>query len=85
VPVERPAFQETTSLGAALAAGLAVGMWSREQVFAAGTDGKARFEPSVSSAASDLRFSRWQKAVSRCLDLADLAGEEEAGPAGPRE
>lgn len=31
----RPAFRETTSLGAALAAGLAINMWTREEVFAA--------------------------------------------------
>ncbi|GLI71029.1 hypothetical protein VaNZ11_016146 [Volvox africanus] len=35
VPVVRPAFRETTSLGAALAAGLAVNLWTWEEVFAA--------------------------------------------------
>ena len=34
VPVLRPSFRETTSLGAALAAGLAVGFWSMDDIFA---------------------------------------------------
>ncbi|GLC44941.1 hypothetical protein PLESTM_001667100 [Pleodorina starrii] len=42
VPVVRPAFRETTSLGAALAAGLAVNLWTREEVFAAAPQPQAR-------------------------------------------
>jgi glycerol kinase len=81
VPVERPSFQETTSLGAALAAGLAVGMWTPEQLFGAAPGSMARFQPLVSGAGADKRYSRWQKAVSRCLDLADLVDDAD-GVAG---
>ncbi|EFJ47782.1 hypothetical protein VOLCADRAFT_91722 [Volvox carteri f. nagariensis] len=67
VPVVRPAFRETTSLGAALAAGLAVNMWSKEEATA--------FQPGVTPAAAGRRYDRWRKAVERALDLADLAPE----------
>ncbi|KXZ50423.1 hypothetical protein GPECTOR_16g597 [Gonium pectorale] len=77
VPVLRPAFRETTSLGAALAAGLAVGFWSREEVFAGHGAGRVdAFAPAVGGGAAARRYGRWRKAVERALDLADLAPEE---------
>ncbi len=50
----RPAFRETTSLGAALAAGLAVNMWTREEVFAAAPQPTTRHVPVLPHAASGL-------------------------------
>ncbi len=82
VPVDRPTFQESTSLGAALAAGLAVGLWSQAQVFHQPANNKRRFMPMVSDTNANRRYAKWQKAVSRCLDLADLAEEEEQEGAG---
>lgn len=72
VPVIRPAFRETTSLGAALAAGMAVGLWSREELFAQHPDAITVFGPAISQEAAAVRYARWNKAVERSLDLADL-------------
>lgn len=74
VPVQRPKFQETTALGAALAAGLTVGLWDLDFVRQHPEgDHHTVFEPKVSKEDAARRFKHWQKAVSRCLDLADLA------------
>ncbi|KAF6261584.1 hypothetical protein COO60DRAFT_1268650 [Scenedesmus sp. NREL 46B-D3] len=74
VPVQRPLFQETTALGAALAAGLTVGLWDEAFVATPPPPGKAAtFVPAASKAEADKRYTHWKKAVSRCLDLADLA------------
>ncbi|KAG2452152.1 hypothetical protein HYH02_003184 [Chlamydomonas schloesseri] len=91
VPVLRPAFRETTSLGAALAAGLAVGFWTKEEVFGGGDHGSkglTAFKPSISAAQAARRYARWNKAVERALDLADLApdpADEEAVEAAEAE
>lgn len=73
VPVQRPKFQETTALGAALAAGLTVGFWDGEFLRKHPEDNHVVFQPAVSKEDAAKRFRHWQKAVSRCLDLADLA------------
>lgn len=79
VPVHRPTHMETTSLGAALAAGLGVGFWSVKEAF---TDmkhstGGTRFEPQCSAAAADRRYTKWKKAVQRSMGLADLGEDDE--------
>eukprot|EP00878_Enallax_costatus_P010494 GHUV01010957.1.p1 GENE.GHUV01010957.1~~GHUV01010957.1.p1 ORF type:complete len:285 (+),score=84.19 GHUV01010957.1:85-939(+) len=74
VLVQRPKFQETTALGAALAAGLTVGLWDENFVLKhPSAENYSTFRPSVSKEDAAKRFRHWQKAVSRCLDLADLA------------
>lgn len=73
VPVIRPPFQETTSLGAALAAGMAVGFWREGDIFGTHPMGCATFTAEVPRSNSDLRYSHWHKAVARSLNLADLA------------
>lgn len=73
VPVLRPHFQESTSLGAALAAGLAVGVWRPEQVFEHDDSRGVTFNPAVGEEDTQARHARWKKAVSRSRDLADLA------------
>ncbi|KAG1327104.1 glycerol kinase-like [Cocos nucifera] len=71
--VVRPGNIETTALGAAYAAGLAVGIWSEEQVFAFGDDAKATiFQPQLDESKRQKRSDSWCKAVSRTFDLADL-------------
>ncbi|HXE79669.1 MAG TPA: FGGY-family carbohydrate kinase, partial [Vicinamibacterales bacterium] len=65
VPVVRPAVTETTALGAAYLAGLAVGFWSSPGEIARQRRVERRFEPSMPEATvNDLR-SRWQEAVRR--------------------
>ena len=79
VPVRRPAHLETTSLGAALAAGIGVGFWSVEEAFTDlkhGTSGTL-FEPSVAAEVADRRHTKWKKAVQRSMDLADLGADDD--------
>lgn len=74
VSVERPVFQETTSLGAAFAAGLAVGFFSQEDIF--GSDslaGASRFDPKKPPEWAEKRHESWTKAVEKSFGLADLA------------
>jgi glycerol kinase len=73
VPVVRPHFQETTALGAALAAGLAAGFWDKGFVLTHPEGHCTTFTPSVTSEESEKKYKHWQKAVSRSVDLADLA------------
>ena len=64
VPVVRPAVTETTALGAALLAGLAVGFWRRD--FTAVTSGKdRRFEPQMPASQARSLRERWNEAVAR--------------------
>lgn len=78
VPVVRPRVSETTALGAAYAAGLAVGYWeSTEQIAANWAEGK-RWEPQMSSADRDRALAQWRKAVTRTFDWATEDGESDA-------
>jgi len=64
IPVKRPAMRETTALGAAIAAGLAVGVWeSIEELKTVNTEGSTSFSPKVSREDSEKRFAQWEKAV----------------------
>ncbi|KAK5316408.1 Glycerol kinase [Exophiala xenobiotica] len=64
IPVKRPAMRETTALGAAIAAGLAVGVWdSIDELKAVNMEGSTTFKPAISKEESSTRFARWEKAV----------------------
>ena len=64
IPVKRPAMRETTALGAAIAAGLAVGVWeSIDELKKVNTEGSTGFSPKISKEESQTRFERWEKAV----------------------
>ncbi|WOK91613.1 hypothetical protein Cni_G00304 [Canna indica] len=72
-PVVRPADIETTALGAAYAAGLAIGVWTEEEIFAAGNEEKTTiFYPKSDEEQRNKKTQSWHKAVSRTFDLADL-------------
>ena len=68
VTVQRPVVQETTGLGAAYLAGLAVGFWQDladiEQNWALDRE----FSPSMEPSDSERLYSRWKQAVERSLD-----------------
>jgi glycerol kinase len=65
VPVVRPKVRETTALGAAYLAGLAIGYWKSDADIASNWQVDRRFEPAMSrDAAAELR-SGWGKAVAR--------------------
>ena len=64
MPVNRPAMRETTALGAAIAAGLAVGTWKGvEDLKEVNTHGSTYFRPAIGKEESTKRFERWEKAV----------------------
>ncbi|MFO7245393.1 MAG: glycerol kinase GlpK [Thermaerobacter sp.] len=65
VPVDRPVVNETTALGAAYLAGLAVGFWeSREQIQQLWQRDR-RFEPQMDEATRQALYGGWQRAVER--------------------
>ncbi|HJU47026.1 MAG TPA: glycerol kinase GlpK, partial [Gaiellaceae bacterium] len=65
VPVERPVVGETTALGAAYLAGLAVGYWSSLEEIAANWALDRRFEPSMSEDRRGAMLHGWHRAVAR--------------------
>ena len=65
VPVERPVVAETTALGAAYLAGLAIGFWSSPGDVRANWALDRRFEPSMSAAERTARRRTWARAVER--------------------
>ena len=67
IPVARSAVSETTALGAAYLAGLAVGFWTSKKELAEHWKVDRRFEPAISPADAEVLLSRWREAVSRSL------------------
>lgn len=65
VPVQRPAITETTALGAAYLAGLAVGYWSNLDEIAAQWRADAEFRPAMPAEHRDALYAGWQRAVER--------------------
>jgi glycerol kinase len=65
VPVHRPKVTETTALGAAYLAGLAVGFWSGQDEIAAQWQADARFEPEMSEKRRNALYADWKRAVER--------------------
>jgi glycerol kinase len=65
VSVVRPAVTETTALGAAYLAGLAVGVWRDEEEIAALWREERRFEPRIDPDERRHRIERWRRAVDR--------------------
>jgi glycerol kinase len=68
VPVSRPVVAETTALGAAYAAGLAVGFWASTDELRANWHEGRRWVPNPDQAARDRGYAAWRKAVTRTLD-----------------
>ena len=65
VPVVRPAVTETTALGAAYLAGLAVGFWTKNDLEASAATQDRRFEPRMPATQSRQLRNRWNEAVAR--------------------
>jgi glycerol kinase len=65
VPVVRPAMTETTALGAALLAGLAVGFWKQQGEISELSLHESRFEPQMPRAKVRELRARWKEAVER--------------------
>jgi len=67
VPVERPACVETTAMGAAYLAGIAVGFWSGVEEIRTHQGVGRIFTPTADRSAIDSLIARWQQGVSRSL------------------
>ena len=67
-PVIRPAITETTALGAAYAAGLAVGFWPDMATLSAQWRKDAEWTPAMDAQTRQREYAQWKKAVRRTLD-----------------
>ncbi|MHB8294878.1 MAG: glycerol kinase GlpK [Acidimicrobiales bacterium] len=71
VPVIRPSVAETTALGAAYAAGLAVGFWAQVDDLRANWGMDKQWLPTMAPATRQHEYARWRKAVTRTFDWVD--------------
>ncbi|MGP5317532.1 glycerol kinase GlpK [Arthrobacter rhombi] len=71
VDVVRPEVAETTALGAAYAAGIAVGFWNGEEDVTANWREGKRWSPAMDSKERDRQYRLWKKAVTKTLDWVD--------------
>jgi glycerol kinase len=70
-PVVRPVVSETTCLGAAYAAGLAVGYWPDAESLRANWRKSAEWNSTMSAATRNRGYRKWKKAVQRTMDWID--------------
>jgi glycerol kinase len=68
IPVVRPSLIETTAIGAAYAAGLAVGFWPDIEVLRGKWVEDKRWEPQMDEATRERELAQWKKAVTRTFD-----------------
>lgn len=72
VEVSRPVVAETTALGAAYAAGLAVGFWKNTDELRENWDEDQRWKPEWDQEQRNTAYAQWHKAVQRTLDWVDV-------------
>ncbi|TDD04868.1 glycerol kinase [Saccharopolyspora terrae] len=68
VPVIRPKVNETTALGAAYAAGLAVGFWESEADIRSNWAKDKQWDPAMTEEVREKQYGNWQKAVTKTFD-----------------
>jgi glycerol kinase len=71
VPVIRPQVAETTALGAAYAAGLAVGFWDSYEDLRQNWGKDKEWSPTMEAAEREREYGQWKKAVTRTFDWAE--------------
>ena len=76
VPVVRPVVAETTALGAAYAAGIAVGYWNGEQDVIDNWAEDKRWEPQLGEEERERTYRLWKKAVTKTFDWVDADVKE---------
>jgi len=74
----RPVVAETTCLGAAYAAGLAVGFWPDTESLRANWRKSAEWTPSMDARVREKSFGKWKKAVQRTMDWIDADDDQQA-------
>ena len=76
IPVDRPAMRETTSLGSAIAAWFAVGIWTNfDELKQINSANRTLFRPKITKKESAKLYRVWTRAVEMCRGWLD---EEEA-------
>jgi glycerol kinase len=70
-PVIRPKVLETTALGAAYAAGLAVGFWPDQKALKANWKKSAEWKPKLDAKTRDGQYAQWKKAVRATFNWVD--------------
>ena len=70
MPVVRPKVTETTALGAAFAAGLAIGFWTDQAELRSRWSPDRRWEPQMDERLRERELAQWKKALARSLDWA---------------
>ncbi len=73
--IVRPVVDETTALGSAYAAGLAVGYWDSVDDLRKNWQVDREFEPKMSETEADAKYDRWEDAVERSLGWAREGGD----------
>nr|MBA2551759.1 glycerol kinase [Nocardioidaceae bacterium] len=73
VEVSRPVVAETTALGAAYAAGLAVGFWNNTDELRENWNEAKRWSPQWDDSQREEGYAQWKKAVQRTLDWVDVS------------
>ena len=68
VPVIRPTIAETTALGAAYAAGLAIGFWKNFDELRANWGHGKEWQPQMDASQRETQYAGWKKAVTRAFD-----------------
>ena len=76
VPVERPVFTETTAMGAAFLAGLAVGFWTDRTEIATRLEIDRRFAPAMPVELREKKYRGWKKAVERSRSWEDAEAQD---------
>ena len=74
VPVDRPKVTETTAMGAAFLAGLAVGFWKDKAEIAAKWNVDRTFTPTMAAETRERQYKGWKKAVERSRAWEDTGG-----------
>lgn len=78
IDVHRPQMRETTALGAAIAAGLAMGVWkSIDDLQDVNTEGNTVFKSKISDEKRNIMYHGWKEAVKRSFGWADVVGVQE--------
>ncbi|KAK0628943.1 hypothetical protein B0T17DRAFT_588909 [Bombardia bombarda] len=79
IRVDRPAMRETTALGAAIAAGLATGVWNElADLKEVNQEGRRIFKPQMDRAVAEKLFVKWEQAVEMSRGWVKV-GEDEGG------
>lgn len=74
VPVDRPKVTETTAMGAAFLAGIAVGFWKDKAEIAAKWNVDRTFMPTMSAETRESKYRGWTKAVGRARAWEEAEG-----------